>query len=129
MWYSGSTDTPDAIRGECGARRHLGYAYSENGIDWVRPNLGIISFNGSIENSLVQLNAQAPSVFLIGEGDAGEGNRFIMLTESGQHTNITRALYSRDGMSWRASKHRVDISEFIEWVIAWPFVNARASLR
>ena len=46
MWYSGGTDTPDSIRRECGSARNVGFAISEDGIHWERPNLGIIEYNG-----------------------------------------------------------------------------------
>lgn len=98
MWYSGGTDTEDAIRRECGSPRNLGYAFSEDGIRWTRPNLGLIEYNGSRDNNLIMLDAQAPSVFLLEDAPAAE--RFMMITEAGQHTNENYILFSADGVNW-----------------------------
>lgn len=102
MWYSGSADTPDAIRRESGASRHVGYACSHDGIHWQRPALGLCDYNGSKENNIVQLDAQAPSVFLRHE-PSDPARRFLMITEAGQQTNLNRILYSGDGHRWIAS--------------------------
>ncbi|MBI3943506.1 MAG: PQQ-binding-like beta-propeller repeat protein [Chloroflexi bacterium] len=98
MWYSGSTDYPDAVRRRDGARRHVGYACSQDGIHWERPALGLVEYDGSKENNLVQLDAQAPSVFL--QEQASADRRFLMITETGLDTHHNKVLYSADGIHW-----------------------------
>src|SRR5262245_54355903 len=82
MWYSGGTDTPDAVRRRDGSPRHVGYAYSEDGVHWQRPMLGLIEFAGSRENNLIHLDAQAPSVFLQTH-ETDPKRRLLMLTVDG----------------------------------------------
>ncbi len=99
MWYSGGTDTPDDVRRHDGASRHVGYAYSEDGVHWIRPDLGLIEFNGSRDNNLIILNAQAPSVF-IQTHEPDQNRRFLMVTEEGLDTARNKVLYSADGLRW-----------------------------
>ena len=101
MWYSGTTDTSENIRRSEGSTRHVGYAFSHDGVHWERPNLGVINFEGSHDNNLVLLDAQAPSVF-IQEHDKDPNYRFLMLTEAGLHTNRNKVLFSPDGVRWTA---------------------------
>ncbi|MBI4559933.1 MAG: PQQ-binding-like beta-propeller repeat protein [Candidatus Hydrogenedentes bacterium] len=99
MWYSGCTDYPDAVRRVEGATRNVGYAFSEDGSHWERRILGLVEFNGSKNNNLVHLNAQAPSVFLQ-EWESDPNRRFLMFTEAGLHTYHKKVLYSADGLRW-----------------------------
>jgi outer membrane protein assembly factor BamB len=109
MWYSGTTDTPDAVRRHDGAPRHVGYAFSEDGIHWERPNLGLVEFAGSRDNNLICLNAQAPSVFLQTH-EADPQRRFLMLTEAGLDTARNKVLYGPDGLHWVESNNEPIIS-------------------
>ncbi|MSU70685.1 MAG: hypothetical protein EXS39_07920 [Opitutaceae bacterium] len=99
MWYSGGTDTPDAVRRRDGAARHVGYACSEDGVNWERPNLGLVEFEGSRDNNLLLLNAQAPSVFLQPH-EPDPARRYVMVTEEGLSTSYNKVLYSADGLHW-----------------------------
>ncbi|MFN0167193.1 MAG: PQQ-binding-like beta-propeller repeat protein [Bryobacteraceae bacterium] len=99
MWYSGNTDTPDAVRRRDGAPRHVGYAFSHDGVEWERPNLGVIEYNGSRENNLLELNAQAPCVLLRPE-EPDPQRRFLMITETGMNTFRNKILHSPDGVRW-----------------------------
>jgi outer membrane protein assembly factor BamB len=109
MWYSGGTDTPDAVRRHDGSPRHVGYAYSEDGIHWEQPILGVVEFNGSRDNNLIHLNAQAPSVF-IQTHESDPKRRFLMLTEAGLDTARNKVLYSHDGIRWVQSEKEPIIS-------------------
>jgi outer membrane protein assembly factor BamB len=109
MWYSGGTDTPDAVRRHDGSPRHVGYAYSEDGVHWHRPNLGLIEYAGSRENNLIHLNAQAPSVFLQNH-ESDPKRRFLMLTEAGLDTARNKVLFSPDGLHWVQSEKEPIIS-------------------
>lgn len=99
MWYSGGTDTPDAVRRRDGAPRHVGYALSADGVNWERPNLGLVEYEGSLENNLLLLNAQAPSVFIQAD-EPDPSRRYVMVTEEGLSTSHNKVLYSPDGLHW-----------------------------
>ncbi|MBL9215848.1 MAG: hypothetical protein JNG83_10270, partial [Opitutaceae bacterium] len=99
MWYSGGTDTPDAVRRRDGASRHVGYAVSDDGVNWERPNLGLVEYEGSRENNLLLLNAQAPSVFHQPD-EPDPARRYVMITEEGLSTSYTKVLFSPDGLHW-----------------------------
>jgi hypothetical protein len=103
MWYSGTTDTPDSIHRSQGSPRSVGYAYSYDRVHWDRPRLGLIDFNGSKENNLVLLDAQAPNVFLTAE-EAHPDRLYLMITEHGFHANRTKLLWSSDRFHWKASE-------------------------
>jgi eukaryotic-like serine/threonine-protein kinase len=109
MWYCGGTDTPDAVRRRDGSPRHVGYAYSEDGVHWQRPILGLIEFAGSRENNLIHLDAQAPSVFLQSH-ETDPKRRFLMLTEAGLDTARNKVLYSPDGLHWVKSEKEPIVS-------------------
>jgi len=109
MWYSGGTDTPDAVRRHDGSPRHVGYAFSEDGTHWQRPSLGLIEFAGSRDNNLIHLNAQAPSVFLQTH-ESDPKRRFLMLTEAGLDTARNKVLYSPDGLHWVQSEKEPIVS-------------------
>ncbi len=100
MWYSGGADHPDAVRRQEGSPRHIGYAFSNDGINWERPDLGIIEYNGSTRNNLIHLDAQAPNVFLQRD-EADPQKRFLLITESGLDTSKVKLLHSPDGVRWR----------------------------
>lgn len=99
MWYSGTTDTPDAIRRNSGARRMLGFAVSEDGVHWERPVLGLHEYAGSPENNIINPDGQEPVVFLREPG--APGGRFVMFVEAGMGTHRKMVRESDDGIHWR----------------------------
>ncbi|MHB0937373.1 MAG: hypothetical protein ACYDCO_25365 [Armatimonadota bacterium] len=42
----------------------VGYAESDNGLDWRKPALGIVEYNGSTANHLCNLGFHSPSIFI-----------------------------------------------------------------
>jgi len=102
MWYSGTTDTPDDVRRSTGSDRHVGYAYSFDGVHWERPNVGVVEFNGTKDNNLVILKTQAPNVFLRAD-EPDPNRRYLMITEGTTWTRPSLVLYSPDGLRWTAS--------------------------
>ena len=110
MWYQSLTS---------GSRRGnpyaVAYAESTDGVQWDRPELGIVEENGSRKNNLVKLRGHGPSVMDLGP-DAPPDKRFLGIAvgytpilgvpEVLEH-EVTRKhhgywmYYSADGIDWR----------------------------
>src|SRR5262249_53109552 len=57
LWYTGNYG---ALSNNIGYERvncRICYATSKDGATWVKPNLGLVEFNGSKENNIVELDA------------------------------------------------------------------------
>ena len=87
------------------------YAESLDGIHWVKPNLGLIEFDGSRDNNIIWPIAGADgrsfSVFKDGNPDAPADARYKAITnlneitESGKRRAVIYGLASPDGLRWR----------------------------
>ncbi len=103
MWYLG--------RGE-DEKRKASYAVSKDGMEWTKPNLGIVEYNGSKSNNLVGFRTgdsgyHAEHVnfcLVIHEPDEADASRrFKMVFEL--HPRDIRAAFSEDGLHWTLSPH------------------------
>ena len=93
-----------------GARR-LGYAESEDGLTWHKPNLGLIPFQGSKDNNLVAPLLERQSLqgaTVIRDKRAAEGERYKLWTKflptdeeraAGASAGLW-AMHSPDGFRW-----------------------------
>ena len=101
MWYQAksSQDTE-------GGRR-LGYAVSQDGYNWERPNLGLIEFNGNKNNNIIDLFDGNPCLtsapVLYDPDDPDPNRRFKMCIEASQFVNSLAVAYSPDGLRWTES--------------------------
>ena len=87
------------------------YAESLDGIHWVKPNLGLIEFDGSRDNNIIWPIAGADgrsfSVFKDENPDARADARYKAITnlneitESGRRRAVIYGLGSPDGLQWR----------------------------
>lgn len=87
------------------------YAESLDGIHWVKPNLGLIEFDGSRDNNIIWPIAGADgrsfSVFKDENPDARSDARYKAITnlneitESGKRRAVIYGLGSPDGLRWR----------------------------
>ncbi|HOD49309.1 MAG TPA: hypothetical protein PKY01_08785 [Candidatus Hydrogenedentes bacterium] len=87
MWYMGYPNL-------------LLYATSDDGIHWERPNLGLVEFEGSKDNNLLDIKLHSPSI--IHEADASDPRqRYKMLgyQKSGGDRGYWVA-HSPDGLHW-----------------------------
>lgn len=50
MWYKGHISTPQEERK---SQYRIGYAVSEDGLHWEKPNLGLVKYEGSTKNNMV----------------------------------------------------------------------------
>ncbi len=85
------------------------YAESKDGINWVKPNLGLHEFNGSKNNNIVftsgpfhgfDLNAGHPSVFKDENPDVSPDARYKAILISGKTKRGLVAFKSPDGIHW-----------------------------
>lgn len=96
MWYSGLDHTHEVI---C-------YATSTNGIDWVKPKLGLVVFNGNKDNNLVSLDETnlmngATALVLYEPDEPKPERRFKMLREVSPMDMM--AAFSSDGLHWKSA--------------------------
>lgn len=92
----------------------LGYAESDDGIHWVKPNLGFVEFEGSKENNMLFHYAHGTGVFL-DEEETDPSRRYKLVTKvdyPGQR-NFMAVNFSEDGVHWGE-------------MIPWPRINPRA---
>ena len=104
MWYQatpkGADDHPPSV---------VGYAESDDGIEWRKPALNLVDWNGT-ENNLCDLGMHSPSVFI--DPDAPAGSRYratghIDSRWTPYHADATPgrgfghyAAHSADGLHW-----------------------------
>ena len=112
MWYSANGE--DGIPRDC-------YATSTDGIHWERPNLGLIDYQGSRENSIISLDLNHGSIFkdpsaeperrykcILGAGKydyvavygGGARFRYDEIPPETWHYGSVSGLYSPDGIHW-----------------------------
>ena len=123
MWYHarGSLDpkvAPHAQRfggreytvpGMAGPRR-LCYAVSRDGVNWEKPKLGLVEYNGSKENNIVDILGGECSLcvtpILHDPDDPDPSRRFKTAFESDKYGGGDMAVaYSPDGLHWTESPH------------------------
>jgi len=85
----------------------LCYAESEDGINWSKPNLGLISFDGSKENNILIENAHGAGVFL-DEEEMDPAKRYKLVTKMrySKQRNFMAVAFSEDG---------IHFDKLIEW--------------
>ncbi len=99
MWYQ--------AQGSLDRGRRLGYAVSDDGVHWEKPKLGLVEYNGTKENNIVDLFDGQPVLtscpILYEPEDPDPDRRFKMAIETSLYTNKLAVAYSADGLRWRAS--------------------------
>lgn len=108
MWYYGqSGPEPDANGYGHGSHpgKALCYATSDDAINWVKPRLGLVDFNGSKDNNIVLLPEPSPVVsaaLLYEPEDPRPERRFKMVYEAirGGPRPEPCVAFSPDGLRW-----------------------------
>ena len=119
MWYIGSPrlNAPDAGGWPGWGRGRVCYAVSRDGVQWQKPELGLVEFEGSRDNNLVDLDVDlvvACSV-LHEPNDPNPQRRFKMLFESLEvGNNQLLVAYSADGLRWVQSSSNPVLPAFME---------------
>ena len=105
MWYRSQTlgDPDRGIQGHF----FTGYAESEDGINWERPSLGIVEFDGSKDNNICVHNANLKNVSVFKDDRAGvsdvERYKAVGRWTSGRPSRIY-GMISPDGIHWQMAK-------------------------
>ena len=103
MWYMGGGDK---LKLKAGSRVPL-YAVSKDGINWEKPKLGLVEYNGSKQNNIVDLMGGeygiAESVVIHEPEDSNPSRRFKMAFESAKYDNRLAVAFSPDGLRWTES--------------------------
>ena len=102
MWYGGEGDDS----GQKGTR--MCYAVSTDGINWEKPDLGLVEFNGSRANNLLRFDSEHAkrmvSILVVHDPDDPDPERrFKLINEVNPFTTI--AAFSADGLHWHESSH------------------------
>lgn len=118
MWYlcAGDKEKGFGFNWLPGVRWRVCYAESKDGINWTKPNLGLVSYGGSTHNNLVALNPikgdSIASVVIYDPEDSDPKRRFKMIYEN--HGGSDSAAYSPDGLTWTNSPGNPVIRPVIE---------------
>jgi hypothetical protein len=103
MWYMGSGDKLNLKGGKFLSM----YAVSNDGIKWEKPKLGLIEYNGSKQNNIVDLMRGqygiSEHVVIYEPDDPDPSRRFKMVFESSKYQNRLAVAFSADGLRWTES--------------------------
>jgi hypothetical protein len=117
MWYFGSCDSPrgGVIHGTGRTSLALCYAVSVDGIVWEKPDLGLVEFDGSKHNNIVDLPDPRirPAAAVLYEPEDDE--RPYKLAYEAMVDGEPRfcVAFSRDGLRWQLSRHN-PVGPFLE---------------
>ena len=88
MWYQAYSKT----RGV-----HLCYATSDDGLEWVRPKLGLIEYGGSKDNNIVLADPKYGASVVYDPRESDPGRRY----KSAYFRNGMAIAFSPDGVDWK----------------------------
>lgn len=96
--------------GPPGGWQYCGYAESDDGVKWTKPELGVIEVDGSKRNNLVYAGPHTEfAPFLDDNPDAAESERYKAFAVSKRALEGVRGLVplaSPDGLTWRQMSER-----------------------
>ncbi len=81
-----------------GRQRGILYAWSEDGINWFKPSLGLVEFMGSTENNIVKLNFEG-GVFKDNH-ESNPGRRYKMFGRIDRPERHMAVAFSAYGLEW-----------------------------
>lgn len=91
----------------------LCYAESKDGFHWIKPNLGLVEFEGNRDNNIVRMYAHGASVFLdVQEKDARK--KYKMLLRDDNNPRRLAVCFSADGLNWSELEYWPEYSRAIE---------------
>jgi hypothetical protein len=114
MWYFAYDDeaTDALMQGGIPTGQRLAYAESEDGIHWVKPNLGLVNYRGNKNNNLLAVDPPdfyglaGAILYDLEETEPSRQFKMMMSVRSylGQEQVTTSVpLYSADGFHWRVA--------------------------
>ena len=111
--YAAPAGTPRESLPEQG-RYRLCYAVSNDGLEWEKPELGLVEFDGSKRNNIVHEEFKLAYVFLDPHGPPEE--RFKLIHWTGPGIAVAT---SADGLHWDRPSHRVSALAADTQKMAW----------
>ncbi len=96
MWYQAFDNDQWA-----GGHSRLCYATSKNGLDWTKPNLGLVEFQGSKANNIIIDNIVNSTVFVDPHGTPDQRYKLIYTVHTDGKWNDVRLITSSDGIRWQ----------------------------
>ena len=109
MWYIGSKGQTSTMIGYERASEEdkaLCYATSDDGVHWEKPNLGLVDFNGSKANNLVDLpvrSLQNSGAIIYEPEDLTPGRKYKIVYEVRESAVTFNVAFSPDGLHWTPS--------------------------
>ena len=112
MWY------PAQPIGSTWYHSRVGYAESEDGITWRKPELGLHEYRGSLRNNLVKSTRGISTVSVIVDNDAPPDRRYVLAGEDMSWWRTwsltapctTRVDTSPDGLHWKPLRDKPGLS-------------------
>jgi hypothetical protein len=137
LWYNGLYGPLEGDVDSTKAPLCVCYATSRDGIVWEKPSLGLVEFNGSKKNNIVELQPPKPwSTFAVlhDPEDPNSNRRFKVVYEIKMGRQILFCVaFSPDGLRWKPSP-RNPVGPFFEMAGITKcnglyYVNGQADLR
>jgi len=119
MWYLGGGGKSDPIPHLLPPLKgwHPLYAVSKDGINWEKPKLGLMEYNGNKQNNLLDFMdgkyGVGEHVVIYEPEDPDPARRFKMVFECGKYNNRLAVAFSPDGLRWTESP-RNPVGPFLE---------------
>jgi hypothetical protein len=113
MWYLGHGEADTGAAGEAWHQR-VCLATSRDGYNWEKPDLGLVEYNGSAHNNLVDIldgqqhHIQACVVFYDPD-DADPSRRFKIVIETKKYPTLFAVAFSADGLTWREPERQPEL--------------------
>ena len=107
----------------------VGYAESDDGITWRKPELGLTEFNGSKRNNLVKMLRGVITLSVIYDKEAPPEHRYVLAGEdiiwwtpwTLESPSNTRVDVSRDGLEWTPLRDEGIVPQIQEVCTAYKF--------
>jgi hypothetical protein len=106
LWYNGNHGPMRPLTGFEREKTSIAYATSTDGVNWTKPNLGLVEFNGSKANNLVDFPDSKlwSTCAIIHEPEEPDpGKRFKMVYEAHYSDGTLCVASSADGLRWVTS--------------------------
>ncbi len=104
MWYTSNTYTPNPGGEPKSTEALVCYAVSEDGYHWEKPSLGLVEFNGSKQNNILDekswLDFKGGLVFDAGEEDRSKRFKALVQTVGGQISTSTGEPQMKFNLYW-----------------------------
>jgi len=114
MWYAAAGD--DRFKGNDGKGKYpwsVAYAVSKDGVNWTKPNLGLVEYNGNPDNNLVNFGDDRFGILnvkVLHEPEAApdqqykmSGHIYYSKGDKGRQNGTLGLFFSSDGLNWKSA--------------------------